>query len=469
MKFNHLFYDSHVNFNSISKKRIVLSIFLGLVSAVLIYSFFYVLRETDRMMFLDFEYRPIVIPETERQLYNLFFAAISMILGNSITISFLFSRPQNAFSRRNNKRTRILNDQAFLGFNFIYWFAKVWFLFGIFVSQFMGTKFITTFILPSILLIIVFYLDLWKTLITVINKNRWKIQCVHLIVFLILTFILSRVDVIDYKTIEESAYKIHPTIQVPNSSYNNDNYQRRYYDELVFKMYFNTKNEVGLFNSENEPIEYYAVYTQLKDWEGQLSEELQYRFSPRLRADENVPIKNIKEFELELMQSGHWKIIYEIYNDDELTSKYYNNQLRHFISPSLEHELPVLEGKPPRIPIWKFKKELNVQDTLRIKISDKIVINNLEVPLNMLPRKLKTHINQTSIIEYIYSEDATYQDYINVLSAHKTAVWELRATENYDKIDEMIRRNQFSRDEKLYEERNRILEMYPFRITERFE
>ncbi|MEO1030938.1 MAG: hypothetical protein AAFX55_06020 [Bacteroidota bacterium] len=170
MKVNHLFYDSGVNFKAMSWKRIVLSIFIGLASAVLIYSFFYILRETDRMLFLDFEERPVVMPENERQLSNLFFAAISMILGNSVAISYLFSRPQHVFSRRNNKRTRILNDQAFLGFNFIHWFAKVWFLFGIFSSQMMGSKFINIFLWPSVLLILVLYLDAWKTLSMVIKK-----------------------------------------------------------------------------------------------------------------------------------------------------------------------------------------------------------------------------------------------------------------------------------------------------------
>ncbi|WP_178987575.1 hypothetical protein [Winogradskyella schleiferi] len=467
MNFNHLFYDSHVNFNSISKKRIVLSIFLGLVSAVLIYSFFYVLRETDRMMFLDFEYRPIVIPETERQLYNLFFAAISMILGNSITISFLFSRPQNAFSRRNIKRTRILNDQAFLGFNFIHWFAKVWFLFGIFASQFMGTKFITTFILPSILLIIVLYLDLWKTLITVIKKNRWKIQCVHLIVFLILTFILSRVDVIDYKSMDESILDSNPTIDVPSSFYLNDNKRKYYYDNLVLKMELVSENDVGVFNEANERIEWNALSMLVLDYNNEQSYQ-HGRTWVRLRANKSIPIKYIKELELILLEMNLWRLFYEVSNNDESTASYYNNQLETRISPSLQEAFPRIV-KPPKVPGWDFYKEQKFQDTLSVHISESIEIDNREVPLNMLPRNLKTHINQTSIIEYIYADDATYQDYINVLSAHKTAVWELRATENFDKLDEMIRRNQFSRDEKLYEERNRILEMYPFRITERFE
>ena len=223
MKFNHLFYNSTVNFNSISKKKIVLSILLGLVAALLIYSFFYVLREAIRMLFLDFENRPLIIPETERQFYNLFFAAIAMILGNSMAISFLFSRPQNVFMRRHNIRAKIINDQMFLGPNFIHWFAKIWFLFGLFAAQFMDSAFITNFIAPSILLIVVLYLDSWKTFIRVIKKNRWKIQVAHLITFILLTFILSKIDSVDYKSYDKVMLASNPTINVPLSICKKDN------------------------------------------------------------------------------------------------------------------------------------------------------------------------------------------------------------------------------------------------------
>ncbi|WP_405572976.1 hypothetical protein [Winogradskyella sp. Asnod2-B02-A] len=466
MKFNRIFYDSHVNFKSISKKRIVLSFIIGLLSAIILYSFYVVLRETDRMLFLNFENRPIIIPESERQLYNLFFASISMVIGNSIGISYLFSRPQKVFSRRNNKRNRVLNDQAFLGPTFLHWFTKIWFLFCVFTSQFMGSKFIDTFLWPSILLVIVLYLDTWKTLITVIKKNRWKIQSIHLIVFVVLTFILSRVNFIDYKSLDASMIASNPTVDVPSSLYLNDNYRRYYYDNLVIKMDFDSKHRVSLFNEENERIEWNDLSRLVLDFN-------EYSFNSystlvRLRANKNIPIKYIKEFEFILLEMNQWRLVYEVVNTDEYTANYYNNQIDKNISPSLQEAFS-RAGKPPRVPGWDFYKEQKFQDTLSVYISEGIEIDNLEIPQSMLSEKFKNYINKSSIIEYIYGENVTYQDYINVLSAHKIAVWELRATENYEEIDAQIRKNVFSRDEKLYEERDRIQNKFPFRITERFE
>ncbi|WP_417861123.1 hypothetical protein [Winogradskyella sediminis] len=447
-------------------KRIVLSVIIGLLSAIILYGFYDVLRETDRMLFLDFENRPVIIPESERQLHNLFFAAISMIIGNSIGISYLFSRSQKAFSRRNNKRDRILNDQAFLGATFLHWFTKIWFLFCVFTSQFMGTKFIDTFLWPSILLVIVLYLDTWKTLLTVIKNNRWKIQSIHLIVFVVLTFMLSRINFIDYKSLDASIIASNPTVDVPSSVYLNDNYRRNHYDNLVIKMDFDSKHHVSLFNEINEQIEWSELYELILDF----NEDLYYssRTLVRLRANRNIPVKYIKEFELQLLEMNQWRLVYEVANNDELTASYYNNELDKRISPSLQDAFP-RTGKPPRIPGWDFYKDQKFQDTLSVYISEGIKIDNHEIPLHVLPEKLKSHINESSIIEYIYGDNVTYQDYINVLSAHKTAAWELRATENFDKIDSVIRRNIFSRDKKLYEERDRITKKYPFRITERFE
>ncbi|WP_282044220.1 hypothetical protein [Winogradskyella flava] len=472
MKPNHLFYNSNVDFKAISRKRFFLSVLLGLASAVLIYSFFYVLRETDRMMFLDFENRPVVIKEGDRQLFNLFFAAISIILGNSVAISFLFSRPQQAFSTRNNKRNRILNDQAFLGFNFIHWFAKVWFLFATFSSQFMGSKFITNFLWPSIFLIIVLYLDSWKSLSLVIKKYKLKVILIHLTTFLLLIFCLSRLNVIDYKSIDELSYKQRPTIEVPNSKFKDEKYERRYYNYLVFRMNSTSENQVGLFNEQNEPIKLYDVYAYINNWQDELVEELKPRATPRLRANKDVPIRYIKEFELLLFQYGQYKIIYEVGNDDESTKRFYNNQIKYSISPSLHEAFPREPHEPPRPPYFDYINELNSSDTIFVNVGKTVVFDNRIVKPNDLVTEFQKHIDSLTVFEYVYTDNTTYQDFINVLSAHKMAILELKMSNSKFDYEEMIleiHRNQFSRDEKLNAERDRLRKNFPQLITEKFE
>lgn len=88
MKLKRRFYDDSINFDNLSVKRLVLGIVIGLVSAFTAYSFFYVLRETFRVfsfgtMNYGFQNSQNIISETNRNFYNLFFAGLSLILGNS--------------------------------------------------------------------------------------------------------------------------------------------------------------------------------------------------------------------------------------------------------------------------------------------------------------------------------------------------------------------------------------------------
>lgn len=472
MRMNHLFYDSDVHFKALTWKRVVLSIIIGLASAVLIYSFFYGLREMDRMLFLDFEERPMVVSEGDRQIFNLFFAAISVILGNSIAISFLFAKPQKVFSRRNNKRNRILNDQVFLGLNFIHWLAKVWFLFASFSSEFMGSKFITNFLWPSIFLILVLYLDSWKTLSLIINKGRLKIMGLHFIIFLILTFGLSRLNVIDYKSIDDIVYSARPTVEVPQSTFKVEKYERRYYDNLVFKIDFTPQGQVGLFNEQYEQIELYDVYSYINEWENDIMEEFRYKATPRLRANKNIPIAFIKEFELKLFDYNQIFVLYEVANDDELTKRFYNHQIKHRISPSLNEVFPRKPHEPPRLPYYDYMSDINSTDTIVVKVGKTIEFDNRRVPRNDLVAEFEKDIDSLTVFEYVYTDDITYQDYINVLSAHNEAVLKLKKNNsniNYDQMISEIYSNPFIRNKKHQAELRRLDEKFPLLITERFE
>jgi len=125
MKFKHLFYDNTIDFRKISKRRLFTSIIIGLLSSFSIYCTFYVLREGFRLMSFGYEPIPLIFTENGRWLSNLFYAYLSLIFGNSITLSLLFSFPQKILSRRNNNRRKIINEQIFLNLNFLFWFSQI--------------------------------------------------------------------------------------------------------------------------------------------------------------------------------------------------------------------------------------------------------------------------------------------------------------------------------------------------------
>ncbi|MBC2846571.1 hypothetical protein [Winogradskyella flava] len=472
MKFNRVFYDSRFNIKSVSKKRIILSISIGLASAIFIYSFFTLFREYFRMMNLDFENRPIVISDVNRNFHNLFFAAISLIFGNSIAIGLLISSPQSALSKRNIKRGRIINDQVFLAFNFIYWFGKIWVFLGVFSFLTIGFDYIENLMIPAILLVVVLYLESWKTLIQVLKRNRWKIQMMHFGTLTILTFGLSQLNVFDYKSFDENMLVKKPTINVPKSVFHDELYKKRYYDKPVFKIDFNHKGQVGLFNEQYDRIELHDVYYYIQDWHDEIPREYEYKSVPRLRANKSIPIKYVKEFEFSLYNSGKFQIIYEVANNEELTNQFYNNQIKYSISPSLHEAFPREPHEPPRPPYFDYINELNSSDTIFVNVGETVVFDNRIVKPNDLVTEFQRHIDSLTVFEYVYKDDTTYQDYINVLSAHSESVLKLKKRNSkidYDQMINEIYNNQFSSNEKHRAELRRLDEKFQIIITERFE
>ena len=81
----------------------------------------------------------------------------------------------------NPKRKRILNDQVFLSFNFSYWFTKMGLVFWVFSMCCMDFDFSPYLGFVSTLLLLVLYLESWKSLSMILKKNRFKIQFLYLI------------------------------------------------------------------------------------------------------------------------------------------------------------------------------------------------------------------------------------------------------------------------------------------------
>lgn len=256
---------------------------------------------------------------------------------------------------------------------------------------------------------------------------------------------------------------------MPESVFNDNNYIRSY-DGLIFKIYFNDNGKPQLFNQVNQSIQMHDVYDYIIDWQNQLPEELKTRFVSRLRADKKIPLKYIKQFEAELIKFNHLKIIYEVENNDESTTRFYNQQLRYNLSLSIKNFFEYKIAPPPPLPfdeLWYENKK--IRDTISVNIADKIFVNDIETEIDKLSEGLKKYIKPSTIFEYTYSDSLTYQDYIDVLSTHKKAVYELRDTEGFSVIDRQFHRNQFISDKALNIERQRIIDKYPINVTERLE
>jgi hypothetical protein len=460
MKLKRRFYDSSVNFRNISSERLVLSLAIGLASAYAIYSFFYVLRESFRILSFDSSIFPNILSEPERNFYNLFFAGLSLIFANSIALNLIMSKPQNIVSRFNPKRRRMLNEQIFLSFNFSYWFTKIGLVFGAFSMCCMDFDFLPYFIPLSFLLLLILYLESWKTLSMIFKKNRFKFQLLHFIVLLLLSFGLSRLDIIDYKSIDELALKYNPIIDLPHSNFSNDKWKGYDY-EISLKLKMCENEDLEIFTENKERINLKDIASFINKKRTSVREELIPFLTVRISANKDMYLKYVKMVEAELYMSNIQRVIYNVHNDDLLSARYEYKGINRRINKSV---LEYKEGKEvPLFPEPPIEPDnISFVDTLKVSVNNQIKVNGFVIPNDMLVRYFKNHISKETLFLYIFETDTNYQDYITVLASHFTAASELRKHEQT-----IFRDYEWQYDKPYKEEQYKLKEKYPVIILEK--
>ncbi len=481
MKFQRLFYNSSINFKKLTKQRVVIGILLGLLSAFTIYSFFYVIREALRAMslgfmnygFWSFQNGEYILSEKDRNFYNLFFSGLSLILGNSIVFLFIFSGPNNVLNRFDSRRKRLLNDQIFLSFNFSYWFTKIGLVFGVFSMCCMDFEFLPYFKPLAYLLLVVLYLETWKNLSLIIRKKRFKIQVVHFFVMLLLTIGLSKINIVDFKAIDEASLVNNPIMDFPESEFCHEKDYAWWDITLALKLKLNAEGELDIFTEDRLKIHIKDIAYIVSSKRASIREERSYLLSASILADKELNMKYIKAIEAELYLVGIRKVDYEIYTENlnggfyfenKIIKKRVNKSVLEFKVSSIKKDsiariqLPPLPLPPPSVEI-----NYELHDTLRITIDQRLKFNNEPILIETLMQKIKSDINSKTLFVYEISESTTYQDYITVLSEHYKAAEALR------KVEQTI----FKDDNDPYmnydiyrKEQRKLREKYPVNIIE---
>lgn len=465
MKFRSLFYDSSINLRSISRKRLLASILLGVLSALVIYSFFFVLSESFRVISTGFDRVPNIISKENRLYYNLFFASLSVVFGNSITFNFLFSRPQRVTHRFNSKRKRLLNDNIFLSFNFSYWFAKLGLSFGIFSMCCLEFEFLPYFKDFSFLLIVVLYLESFKSFSFFLkNSQRLKFMFAHVLLISFLSFGLSQIDVVNYKGIDKAMLKNNPIIDLPFSKFYDQKGQDYRYPWIQVKLGSDSAGRPIFFSDK---IKY--TYSELPNFvikeRYSFREELSPFITIEIEANKESNIYNIKLFEEILSNMNIRRVVYSVRTNDTLYGKYERRGIKKRILPFnlvLNDSLTNLAPPPPS----SYNDWINdrIKDTIIISFGDNISIKNRLVSKENLKTELMEHYSPSTLFLYQFNLNTSYQDFIDVYSAHVEFVEELRKEEQ--KIPDVFKFRNPS--EAFRAEQEKLKEKYPLFISERF-
>lgn len=465
MKLNMRFYDTSINFMAISSKRLVLGIAIGLASAFAIYGFFYMLSESFRVIYFGFinygfQNSQNIINKTDRDFYNIFFAGLSLILGNAITILFLFSRSNKIIDKLNPKRKRILNDQIFFSFNFVWWFNKIGLSFGVLSMCCMDFIYVPYFKTFAYLLLVVLYLESWKNLSLVIRKNRFKIQCLHFLLILVLTLCLSRINIVDYKFIDELSLKFNPLIDLPNSKFYNEQKNKRDF-EIIIKLKLNENNTIEIFTEDKQKIYLENIINYISKESASKREELRPFLSVRILSDKNIQAKYVKMVEAEAYLAGVYRINYEVFNKNFYQTHFENGTIIKRQNKSILQ----FENSPRKMDASKLmppEQNYLAFDTIRISIQNKFKFNSKLVSKKKMDDLFEININANVLFLYEINNASTFQNYIDVLSAHNKAVNKLRTKEQT-----IFMENRFDYSKPYYDEQLKLKRKYPINIIER--
>lgn len=273
---------------TIPKQKLWTGITLGLTYAFSLYGFLYVMREGMRVLYLEYN-MPIVFNSAELSQFNLFFAFIALINGQSIMLSYCFMETPKQYMQAKQRRTTILNGQRVLNWTFLYWFFKI------FIQLAITTKIFTTNIIvyPSKLfvatvLLLVLFFQTWNAIFLQF-KQVYKWLLLSAVVISLLAFGFSKINFIDYKAIDNIIIKnniyLHYNLKYPKAKWNTKIRHKNLYQEIYL-----VKNKANkpIVVIDNKEISYQQLDLLLKNKE-------YFNENYQLKIDEEIPMRAVKK------------------------------------------------------------------------------------------------------------------------------------------------------------------------------
>lgn len=202
------FIHKNENLFAIPISKFITGIIIGIGYAFTFYSLLYLTRESFRIFSAQTHNDVWILSDAEVNVYNLFFAFISVIFGQNICFTYWFNKPKKFFSKIYLRQTTIVNDQRAFTWYFLLWFSSLSICFGIlFGTSLWYAQYVFSFY-PKfnclfILIIIVFYFQSWSNIRLTYRRKSLKWLLTSFFIVTALSFGLSRVNVIDYKAINE--------------------------------------------------------------------------------------------------------------------------------------------------------------------------------------------------------------------------------------------------------------------------
>lgn len=429
------FLDKKPEFLEISRFRFIVGILLGLFYSFFFYSFLYLIREVFRVLSITENYDMWVLTDKEVNFYNLFFAFLSVVVAQAVCFTFWFDRPRKAFGKMNHIKSAIVHDQRALNWYFLSWFSRLAFLFGLWFGIADRGGFYKFSLFPEykyifVLVIIILFFQTWNKIIRTFRRRCLRWLLVSILAVSAVSFGLSRINLIDYKAINEVYLKkniqYNYDLELPESEY----YERLWRLSLVNKIYVvkaknHENNSEPIIIADNEEVDFEKLHEKIKDWQSYRKEEDILRIKYNLHIDKGIKMKFINKLKNKLIDAGAKRISFAVIPSNPQYDK------RYYFAVSYKYAIPV---RYPKHDVELLKKEDsdkgNLKNIIEIKLqeSGQYLVNEVLVELSDLKLRIKQFIKRDSnnIIKISVGGDSEFSDYIKILSCVKKGIAELR-------------------------------------------
>ncbi len=454
------------------KLKLFLGIFLFIFSAISIYSVTNIFRELFMLLSVSEYGNYWMLSDKEMKFYNLFFAFLSMIFAQSITINFWTNRPNELFKISNKRRITIINDNRVLNWYFICWFSKLALLYGLFFGLFFKNAYYTFSFYPNyiylfILIIIILFLQTWLTLRRVIRKSlKWMALSAVMITFSALG--LAQINIIDYqrinKIIKKNCLICRYDLQLPQT----ENYQK-------IENYSLTENIFLVFDNDNEPvlivdnkiIELNELSNYIEQMRNQKHEYDVPRIIFRLNIDKRIKMEFINKLKIELSHCDVRLISYAVRPSElEYNARYYQNlsvkSFIHYGYPSSDI-FDTTSSLPPVSPALGLTEEIiNHKIILIEKLNHKTYkCNDTIIPINDFQTYISSFIikNNNYLLAIQTYKSQSFNDFFSIFIKIKNLVTKIRNEYSYIRFGKPF-------CDLNYEQQDEIKNKYPMSIID---
>jgi len=435
------------NYLKMSVYKLVVGILLGIIVAFVFYAFLYMMREGIRLMSV-FHADILVLTDSQVNFYNLIFAYISLILGQSACFLYWINRPRQFLAKNNRFRTTMINDQRVLMWYFLSWFSKM----AVAAMVFVFLKAYFTFSLSPdfnflfILLVVVLFLQSWNTIRRIHRKRSIKWLLISASIIILLGFGMSKINLIDYKTLNANLLNRNPihkyNIHLPQSS----QFVMDVDESLILNIYMavspdsiSQKFPVIIVDGKEIPMD--ELHNSIGKWVDDIPTYKLKKAYYRLVIDKNIRMEYVNKVKIEIAHGGVRRLSYAVWPENpEYEIRHYNNYSFIMRNSYLYFYHADIPPPPNYSPFKRLYNDINIK-AINLEFTE---VNENRIGNDSLANCLSQLLdfNHKSRMVFYYDSTLSFSEYFKIIEATRVAVYQLRnkkSMEDYgvsfDKID----------------------------------